>query len=49
MGRNDNAQAVEIMLVGRVSTVQFEAVASKLEIVIMRHGGICVRSKLSAV
>ena len=38
----DNAQAVEIVLKGRVSTVQFDAVASKLEAFIARHGHVRV-------
>ena len=34
----DNAQAVEILLAGRVSTEEFDAVATKLEAFIARHG-----------
>jgi SpoIIAA-like len=36
----DNAQAVEIVLKGRVSSDQFDAVASKLEAFIDRHGHV---------
>jgi hypothetical protein len=36
----DNAQAVEIVLEGRVSTDQFDAVASKLDAFIKRHGQV---------
>src|SRR5690242_18613521 len=38
----DNAQAVEIVLSGRVSTEEFEKVARKLEAFIERHGEIRV-------
>jgi hypothetical protein len=38
----DNAQAVEIVLDGRVSTEEFEAVARKLEGFIARHGRVRV-------
>ena len=38
----DNAQAVEIVLKGRVSTEEFDSVASKLEAVIQRHGQVRV-------
>ena len=34
----DNAQAVEILLAGRVSTEEFDVVATKLEAFIARHG-----------
>jgi SpoIIAA-like len=39
---HDNAQAVEIVLRGRVSTEEFDAVASKLEIFVKRHGQVRV-------
>ena len=38
----DNAQAVEIVLEGRVSIEEFEAVANKLEAFIARHGRVRV-------
>ena len=38
----DNAQAVEIVLSGRVSTEEFDKVARKLEAFIKRHGQIRV-------
>src|SRR6187399_1605108 len=38
----DNAQAVEIILSGRVSTEEFDKVARKLEAFIERHGEIRV-------
>ena len=38
----DNAQAVEIVLKGRVSTEEFDSVASKLEAFIRRHGQVRV-------
>jgi len=38
----DNAQAVEIVLSGRVSTEEFDKVARKLEAFIERHGEIRV-------
>jgi len=38
----DNAQAVEILLKGRVSTEEFDGVASKLEAFIDRHGQVRV-------
>ena len=38
----DNAQAVEIVLAGRVSTEEFDAVATKLEAFIARHGHVRV-------
>lgn len=38
----DNAQAVEIVLAGRVSTEEFDAVAGKLEAFIARHGQVRV-------
>ena len=38
----DNAQAVEIVLTGRVSTEEFDKVAGKLESFIKRHGQIRV-------
>src|SRR5690349_21510627 len=38
----DNAQAVEIVLSGRVSTEEFDKVARKLETFIERHGEIRV-------
>ena len=34
----DNAQAVEIVLEGRVSTAEFDALAGRLEAFIKRHG-----------
>ena len=39
---HDNAQAVEILLEGRVSTEEFDRVASKLEAFINRHGHVRV-------
>jgi hypothetical protein len=36
----DNAQAAEIVLDGRVSTDQFDAVAARLEAFIKRHGHV---------
>ena len=36
----DNAQAVEIVLAGRVSTKEFDQIAEKLEAFIKRHGQI---------
>jgi hypothetical protein len=39
---HDNAQAVEIVINGRVSTEQFDTVASKLEAFIVRHGQVRV-------
>ena len=38
----DNAQAVEIVLTGRVSTEEFDKVARQLEVFIKRHGHIRV-------
>jgi hypothetical protein len=38
----DNAQAVEIVLEGRVSTEQFDALAGRLEAFINRHGRVRV-------
>ena len=38
----DNAQAVEIVLKGRVSAEEFDGVASKLEAFISRHGSVRV-------
>jgi SpoIIAA-like len=38
----ENAQAVEIVLTGRVSTEEFDKVARKLEAFIKRHGQIRV-------
>jgi len=38
----DNAQAVEIVLEGRISTEEFEALAQRLEAFIARHGRIRV-------
>ena len=38
----DNAQAVEIVLKGRVSTEEFDSAASKLEAFIQRHGQVRV-------
>jgi hypothetical protein len=38
----DNAQAVEIVLEGRVSTEQFDALAGRLEAFIKRHGRVRV-------
>jgi len=38
----DNAQAVEIVLEGRISTEEFEALAARLEAFIARHGRIRV-------
>lgn len=34
----DNAQAVEIVLTGRVSTEEFDKIAQQLEAFIQRHG-----------
>ena len=42
----DNAQAVEIVLSGRVSTEEFDKVARKLEAFIERHGEIRVLENL---
>jgi hypothetical protein len=39
---HDNAQAVEIRLSGRVSTEEFDRVATKLEAFIKRHGQVRV-------
>jgi hypothetical protein len=39
---HDNAQAVEILLKGRVSTEEFDGVAAKLEAFIDRHGHVRV-------
>lgn len=39
---HDNAQAVEIRLTGRVSTEEFDRVATKLEAFIKRHGQVRV-------
>ena len=39
---HDNAQAVEIVLRGRVSTEEFDALAKKLEAFIKRHGRVRV-------
>ncbi len=39
---HDNAQAVEIVLKGRVSTEEFDRIAGKLEAFIARHGKIRV-------
>ena len=39
---HDNAQAVEILLTGRVSTEEFDGVAAKLEAFIDRHGHVRV-------
>lgn len=39
---HDNAQAVEILLKGRVSTEEFDRIASKLEAFIQRHGQVRV-------
>jgi hypothetical protein len=39
---HDNAQAVEIVLSGKVSTAEFDKVASKLEAFIKRHGRVRV-------
>ena len=36
----DNAQAAEIVLDGRISTEEFDAVASRLEAFINRHGHV---------
>jgi len=36
----DNAQAVEIVLAGRVSTKEFDQIAEKLKAFIKRHGQI---------
>ena len=38
----DNAQAVEIVLNGRVSTEEFDALATRLEAFIRRHGHVRV-------
>jgi hypothetical protein len=38
----DNAHAVEIVLKGRVSTEEFDAVATRLEAFIARHGKVRV-------
>jgi stage II sporulation SpoAA-like protein len=38
----DNAQAVEIVLEGRVSTAEFDALARRLEAFIERHGQVRV-------
>jgi hypothetical protein len=38
----DNAQAVEIVLEGRISTQEFEALTERLEAFIARHGRIRV-------
>ncbi len=38
----DNAQAVEIVLTGRVSTEEFDRVAGKIDAFIARHGQIRV-------
>ncbi|MFO7477488.1 MAG: STAS/SEC14 domain-containing protein [Methyloceanibacter sp.] len=38
----DNAQAVEIVLTGRVSTEEFDRVAGQLEAFIARHGQVRV-------
>jgi hypothetical protein len=38
----DNAQAVEIVLKGRVSTEEFDALATRLEAFIERHGRVRV-------
>jgi hypothetical protein len=38
----DNAQAVEIVLEGRISTQEFEALAERLEAFIARHGHVRV-------
>lgn len=39
---HDNAQAVEIVLKGHVSTEEFDALATKLEVFIKRHGHVRV-------
>jgi hypothetical protein len=39
---HDNAQAVEIVLEGRVSTEEFDALAQRLETFIKRHGKVRV-------
>lgn len=39
---HDNAQAVEILVKGRVLTEEFDSVASKLEAFINRHGQVRV-------
>jgi SpoIIAA-like len=44
---HDNAQAVEIVLKGRVSTEQFDHTASKLEAFIARHGQVRVLEIIS--
>jgi SpoIIAA-like len=44
---HDNAQAVEIVLKGRVSTEQFDYTASKLEAFIARHGQVRVLEIIS--
>ena len=38
----DNAQAVEIVLEGRVSTAEFDALAGRLEALLKRHGQVRV-------
>lgn len=38
----DNAQAVEIVLEGRVSTAEFDTLAARLEAFIKRHGQVRV-------
>jgi hypothetical protein len=38
----DNAQAVEIVLTGRISTEEFDKIAQKLEAFIKRHGQVRV-------
>ena len=38
----DNAQAVEIVLKGRVSTAEFDSLAARLEAFIARHGKVRV-------
>jgi SpoIIAA-like len=39
---HDNAQAVEILVKGRVSTEEFDRIATKLEAFIQRHGQVRV-------
>jgi len=39
---HDNTQAVEIVLKGRVSTAEFDALANRLEAFIKRHGRVRV-------
>jgi hypothetical protein len=39
---HDNAQVVEIVIKHRVSTEQFDTVASKLEAFVVRHGQVRV-------